>query len=403
MKHQLATAFTAFLLALGLPASAQRLMGKITDAATGQPVPYASIGVLGTTRGTTSNAEGEFELREVALPGRLVVSELGHRRDTVAVAATAGASQPLQIRLAPASVQLPEVQVGSYLGELVAKAYRQLRRTNGLRTYGQTFYRQVTRLDNEATEVQEMVWDTETSNAGLEGSALAQARFAKKKALISFTNFSLYTKRYSLFSMRDDSSTFNGLIGPRVTDYMNLKLLGVTQDGGQSLVEIGFSNKQETATDFTHGSMVINEATHQVLRLRLETSGFHTKSNNPFFKFKNEVTRIEWAFKPSARGAATLAYLKVDYQTSLGRGLKSDMAIHVASLAACYNGQASPAAGVTYAPARRNAEGDLAAIKQTTYDPAFWRDNPVVKRTPVEEEIMKSFEQKGAFGTMLTP
>lgn len=401
MKHLLAIASTAFLLALSLPVCAQRLTGKVTDAATGQPVPYASIGVLGTTRGTTSNAEGEFELREVALPGRLVVSELGHRRDTVAVAAQA--SQPLQIRLAPASVQLPEVQVGSYLGELVAKAYRQLRRTNGQRTYGQTFYRQVTRLDNEATEVQEMVWDTETSNAGLEGSALAQARFAKKKALISFTNFSLYTKRYSLFSMRDDSSTFNGLIGPRVTDYMNLKLLGVTQDGGQPLVEIGFSDKQATATDFTRGSMVINEATHQVLRLRLETSGMHTKSNNPFFKFKNEVTRIEWAFKPSARGAATLAYLKVDYQTNLGRGLKADMAIHVASLAACYNGQPSPAAGVTYAPARRNAEGDLAAIKQTTYDPAFWRDNPVVKRTPVEEEIMKSFEQKGAFGTMLTP
>lgn len=401
MKHLLAIASTAFLLALSLPVCAQRLAGKVTDAATGQPVPYASIGVLGTTRGTTSNAEGEFELREVALPGRLVVSELGHRRDTVAVAAQA--SQPLQIRLAPASVQLPEVQVGSYLGELVAKAYRQLRRTNGQRTYGQTFYRQVTRLDNEATEVQEMVWDTETSNAGLEGSALAQARFAKKKALISFTNFSLYTKRYSLFSMRDDSSTFNGLIGPRVTDYMNLKLLGVTQDGGQPLVEIGFSDKQATATDFTRGSMVINEATHQVLRLRLETSGMHTKSNNPFFKFKNEVTRIEWAFKPSARGAATLAYLKVDYQTAMSRGLKSDMAIHVASLAACYNGQPSPAAGVTYAPARRNAEGDLAAIKQTTYDPAFWRDNPVVKRTPVEEEIMKSFEQKGAFGTMLTP
>lgn len=404
MKHLLATAFTAFLLALSLPVCAQqRLAGRVLDAATGQPVPYASIGVLGTPRGTTSNAEGEFELREVALPGRLVVSELGHRRDTVAVAATAGASQPLQIRLAPASVQLPEVQVGSYLGELVAKAYRQLRRTNGLRTYGQTFYRQVTRLDNEATEVQEMIWDTETSNAGLEGSALAQARFAKKKALITFNNFSIYTKGYSFFNMRDDSSTFNGLVGPRVTGYMNLKLLGVTQDGGQSLVEIGFSDKKETATDFMHGSMVINEATNQVLRLRLETSGIHTKSNNPFFKFKNEVMRIEWSLKPSARGAATLAYMKVDYQTNLGRGIKSDMAIHVTSFAACYNGQASPAAGVTYAPAKRNAESDLTSIKHTTYDPAFWRDNPVVKRTPVEEEIMKSFEQKGAFGTMLTP
>jgi hypothetical protein len=399
MKHLV---ITAFALTLSLPVCAQqRLAGKVMDATTGQPVPYASIGVLGTTRGTTSNAEGEFELREVALPGRLVVSELGHRRDTLAVTA-ALASQPLKVRLKPASVMLPDVQVGSYLGELIAKAYRELRRTNAQRTYGQAFYRQTTRLDNEATEVQEMVWDAETSNAGLEGSALAQARFAKKKALISFNNFSLYTKVYKLFNARDDSSTVEGLIGPKVADYLNLKLLGVTQDGNQQLVEIGFSSKGETATSRAHGSMVINEATHQVLRLRLESSGFHIKSNNPTFKFKNEIAQIEWGFQPQPRGAATLAYLKVDYQTALGRLMKADMAIHVASFAYFYNGKASPAANVTYAPAK-SGETDLTAIKQTTYDPAYWRDNPVVKRTPLEEEVMKSFEQKGAFGTMLTP
>jgi hypothetical protein len=399
MKHLLTT---ACLLAFSLPVCAQqRLAGQVVDAATGQPVPYASIGVLGTTRGTTSNAEGQFELRGVALPGRLVVSELGHQRDTVAVTTTL-ASQPLHLRLRPASVALPEVQVGSYLGELIAKAYRELRRTNNQRTYGQAFYRQVTHLDQEATEVQEMVWDAATSSAGLEGSALSQGRFAKKKALISFNNFSLYTKYYSLFNARDDSSTFKGLIGPHVADYLNLRLLGVTQDGGQQLVEIGFSSKGETATSRTHGSMVINEATHQVLRLRLETSGIHTKSNNPTFKFKNETTQIEWGFQPRPGGAAVLDHLKVDYQTALGRLMKADMAIHVASFAYFYNGKASPALGITYAPAR-GGETDLAAIKQTTYDPAFWQSNSAVKRTPVEEEVMRSFEQKGAFGTMLTP
>ena len=105
------TLLASFLLAAAaLPAAAQtRLTGKILDAATGLPVPYASISVLNTTIGTTSNAEGEFELK-AALPGRLVVSELGHRRDTVAV--TAGTA-PLLVRLQPATVQLPEVQVGS--------------------------------------------------------------------------------------------------------------------------------------------------------------------------------------------------------------------------------------------------------------------------------------------------
>ncbi|WP_426060102.1 carboxypeptidase-like regulatory domain-containing protein [Hymenobacter sp. B1770] len=387
------------LATTALPAAAQqRLTGKVLDASTGQPVPYASISVLNSTLGTTSNAEGEFEIGGMALPGKLVVSELGHQRDTVAVTAT----QTLQIRLQPTSVLLPEVQVGSYLSDLIAQAYRQLRHTYDRKLYGQAFYRQVTRLDDAPTEVQEMVWNAETSNSGLGGTALAQARFAKKKALISFNNFSLYTKRYGLYNPADDSVKQESIIGLHVADYLKLKLLSVTQNGAQQLIEIGFANKSNNANGFSRGSMVIDEATRQLLRVRLETTGFHTKSNNPIFKFKNEVTQIEWVFAPRPSGAATLDYLKVDYRTDLGRLMKADMRIHVASFAYCYNGQPTPAASVAYAPAK-GGEVDLALIKQTTYDPAFWQNNAVVKRTPLEEQIMKSFEQKGAFGTMLTP
>ncbi len=51
------------LLLAGSAASAQELAhGRITDKETGKPVPFASIGVVGTSRGTTSNTEGEFSL-----------------------------------------------------------------------------------------------------------------------------------------------------------------------------------------------------------------------------------------------------------------------------------------------------------------------------------------------------
>ena len=63
MKYRLLAAATGLLMAFGPAATAQRLTGKILDASTGQPVPYASISVLNTTAGTTSNAEGEFELK----------------------------------------------------------------------------------------------------------------------------------------------------------------------------------------------------------------------------------------------------------------------------------------------------------------------------------------------------
>ena len=53
MKYRLLAAATGLLMAFGPAATAQRLTGKVLDASTGQPVPYASISVLNTTAGTT--------------------------------------------------------------------------------------------------------------------------------------------------------------------------------------------------------------------------------------------------------------------------------------------------------------------------------------------------------------
>ena len=78
------------------------------------------------------------------------------------------------------------------------------------------------------------------------------------------------------------------------------------------------------------------------------------------------------------------------------------MSIVVSSSTYFYNSRPTPNASVTYAPTK-GGEVDLATIKKITYVPAFWQNNAVVKRSPIEEQVMKSFEQKGAFGTMLTP
>jgi hypothetical protein len=401
MKHLALFAFTGLLLTGTRPTLAQqRLTGRVVDITTGQPVPYASIGVPATQQGTTSNAEGEFELRGVVLPARLVVSELGHQRDTLAVTA-ALASQLLQVRLKPASVMLPDVQVGSYAAELIAQAYRELHRTNAQKTYSQAFYRQTTRLDGEVTEVQEMVWHAQTSNARIEGTALVQARFAKKKALLSFKDLSTFPRRITFFDPKEDSTTDKGVISLHTTDTYRLSVLGVTQDGPAQLIEIGLVNK-DPAGRVPRGSVVINDVTHQILRLRLETMALNIVTNNPAFKLKDQHTKLEWLFRPRPGEAAVLEQLRVSYAGTMSRLLKSDIALTANSFIYLYEGQPTPLASVTYAPPQLNMS-DLAAIKKTTYDPAFWQANPVVKRTPLEDEAMRAFEQKGAFGTMLTP
>ncbi|MBT9393053.1 carboxypeptidase-like regulatory domain-containing protein [Hymenobacter sp. NST-14] len=382
--------------AVSVSAHAQKLSGKVLDAGTGQPIPYASVGVPGTSQGTTSNAEGEFELAG-KLPARLIVSELSHRADTVAL--TAGQTTVV-VRLQPAAVALPDVVPGAYTTELIRKAYRHLQRTNRP-TYGQAFYRQITRLDNDPVEVQEMVWHTEASGIGIEKTAPYQGRYAEKKALLKFKDFSLYTRGVTVTSLSGDSTKSKQTLSLDPTASCTFQLLGISSDGNRELVEIGFKDK--TNPEREYGSLLIDANSYQLLRYRLVTCIFSTKINNPLFKLQNNSTAFEWVFRPTADGATVLDYLKVDHQETLKRHLKPDMSVRASAFTVLYGGRATAPANVTYHSAKKGDGADLQAIKNLPYDPAFWQNNSVVKRTPLEEATIKAFEQKGAFGTLLTP
>jgi hypothetical protein len=82
-KLLLKSCFFTVLLLLTVCVRAQSVKGKVVDAATGNPIAYASIYLKGSSKGTTSNKQGEFILHtnETKIP--LVVSMLGYQPDTI--------------------------------------------------------------------------------------------------------------------------------------------------------------------------------------------------------------------------------------------------------------------------------------------------------------------------------
>ena len=46
---------------------------------------------------------------------------------------------------------------------------------------------------------------------------------------------------------------------------------------------------------------------------------------------------------------------------------------------------------------------DRTIVESIVYDPVFWKDNPIVKQTALEESFVKMMENKSAFGTMIDP
>lgn len=91
------------------------IKGRVTDAATGEPVPFANLGVVGTLAGVASDMDGEFEL---LLPGAyadkmLRVSVVGYGPYDIKVADAATQGEGWKIALQPVTYTMQQVNVNA--------------------------------------------------------------------------------------------------------------------------------------------------------------------------------------------------------------------------------------------------------------------------------------------------
>lgn len=70
---------------ISLSAQSEARSGTVVDQATGQPIPRASVGVVGTKTGTYASTDGAFTIRQLSIQDTLVVSALGYRARRIAV------------------------------------------------------------------------------------------------------------------------------------------------------------------------------------------------------------------------------------------------------------------------------------------------------------------------------
>ncbi|HDR52559.1 MAG TPA: TonB-dependent receptor, partial [Mariniphaga anaerophila] len=88
------------------------LKGTVTDSKTGESLVGTTIIVQGTTTGTITDFDGNFNLPELtAGPYNLVISFISYESQIIRVEIEAGAETVLNVQLEPATVDIGEVQV----------------------------------------------------------------------------------------------------------------------------------------------------------------------------------------------------------------------------------------------------------------------------------------------------
>lgn len=101
------------LFLLSSPVFSQTIIsGKVMDAASKEPVPFASIGIKGSPYGTVCDENGNFELiaSQIKDEDSLKIASIGYSSRSIVMAKARNFKQE-QILLKAAAVQLSEVQV----------------------------------------------------------------------------------------------------------------------------------------------------------------------------------------------------------------------------------------------------------------------------------------------------
>jgi hypothetical protein len=391
--------FCLLVLLVALPGMAQvQVSGRLIDERQ-QPVPYASIALADGQAGTASNEVGEFTLKLPALPQQLTILSIGYERAIIEV--TQAGTLPSAVVLIASAVQLPEVTVraNSEAEELVRRCYAKLLRHRADVQYGRAFYRQKTTQNGRCREFFDAFYDVKMTPRNMPSWVLREARYALTRGGMSFTNFSAIARSLPLFIGPNDAPPNTAQpLGPNGLAQFSFVLRQNLREQGRELAVIDFAPRTGTGQAI-RGSLYIDPRTAALFRIdqELPAAQMFKMGGSPAVQQERAEARVVSDF--------------VSYQDSLTRLASTRSTATIGLLVQGFSDETTVSAHFFFyeygppTPGERYPDSDrytvdLNLIRKRRYNPQFWRDNAVIKASPVEEGIIQDFEGQKVFGRL---
>lgn len=103
-----------FVLGLGVAQAQEsgKILGKISDKSSGDPLPGANVLLEGTSLGTATSVEGEYTIRQVT-PGdyNLIIKYIGYQEQSIPITVTSGVTLEVNAELEYVAVETGEVTI----------------------------------------------------------------------------------------------------------------------------------------------------------------------------------------------------------------------------------------------------------------------------------------------------
>jgi hypothetical protein len=385
------------LLSFFINAKAQTLQGKVIDEVTGNGIPFVSVGIVGTNNATVSNENGDFILKVATYPVKLRVSHVSYLLVEMTVSAP---QEKLVVNLKPASITLSEVTIDPFRAQKIVKqALEKAKVAAALNYYLNAFYRQLTTVDNKASQIYELFYDLKWNTRSVQGWIAKKSRYAQnsQETMFSLENLSYLTFKNSGYLLPEKGGNFVNLT--TLPSYqITIEKYIEQSDQKVAVISCRFKNAKRNRY-YVNTIYYIGVDDFKIYRVENSLFNIPMDINGSTPKFPPITTTIATFNShdtplPVLESVSTKMFLKLNAN---GR----EMNANVSSLLIVYkvDGLSSDQ---DYNSLDRKTK-DRAVVESIKYDAAFWKDNPIVKQTTLEDSFIKMMESKSAFGTMMNP
>ena len=377
------------------------ISGLVTDIEDQTPLPFASIGLKGTSLGTITNTQGEFDFHipDSRKDGILVISMLGYKDFTRSVKNL----DPVNLNnfsLSKEATMLREVVILDSLtgGEIFQIALNSIEKNYPMKPYSMDgFYRDLKKVDGIYISILEAALNIYDKDYSSPRNPLKLRERVSLVEVRKSLNYEFeYNKYFDQYNLLEELLLENNIKYRSFTDnplfFQNISREGINIMGGRTLYELNLRGDNgyflilfiDTETygihkmiyrngDGTTALQEINRSGKRVEKImKMEkVIEFKEFDGKLYLKYLKVKTFYDWVNRNTG---------KLEAKTELDQMLLINQ-VKITNLQWISTGKKMKRYGLQY--------------QDLPYNKAFWDRYNVIKDTPLDQKIMKDLEKYG--------
>lgn len=372
------------------------LSGKVTDAETKEPLPFASVWIKGETIGTITNAQGDFDFHIPAELGQktLVISMLGYRSFESTVSAL-HVNEPLLVALESSTQLLNEVVIRDSLtgGDILQRALARIEQNYPMEPFlMEGFYRDIKKVGGTYISLLEAaveIYDENYKRPRNQHKLREGVRLLEVRKSLGYEN--KFTSFFDQDNLLEDLLLHNTIRYRQIEDrdemYAVMKRDRDSYYNGNEIFVISYSGEYVL-------KIFVEKSDYSIIHLEFEING----SDDIPGRKKNMASRFTGIKKTidfkRIEGKMFLNYIsvtsKVDWYDPKTNAVKFNTELFQQLLI----NHVTPHTDEEISSVEKMSNYGL-QYQQGSYNKKFWSKYNVIKDTPLDQKIVQDLEREG--------